>query len=184
MCCACIWSQPGIWIYWPALSRGWGWRDESLYIQKFLSFWGFQLPRMHQFLKWDFKLQYFSPFNEGLGFFLYFSLFASYVKPSAVYILSLWVLSPFLYFVSFCLSLCVNNPGIWKFDLEVALCLGWVQWLASTARLGGPVTPLILELIFRVDFPRAEWVQEAGMALPPSMHTSSFAGMCCCAAVA
>lgn len=134
--CACIWTQPGIWVYWPALSRGWGCRDESLYILKFLSFWAFQLPRMHQFLKWDFNLQYFSPFNEDF-FFLYFSLFASYVKPLAVHILSLWVLNPFLYFVSFCLSLCGNNHGIWEFDLEVALCLSvCVQWLR------GAVTPL------------------------------------------
>lgn len=63
---ACIWTQPGILIYWPAQSRDWGWKDESLYVLQFFSFWAIQLPMMHQFLKWDSNLQYFRPFNEDL----------------------------------------------------------------------------------------------------------------------
>lgn len=117
---------------------------------------------MHQFLKWDFNLQYFSPFNEGLGFFLYFSLFASYVKPSAAYILSLWMLNPFLYFVSFCLSPCGNNHSIWEVDLEVALCLSVVSPVPGKHREAWRFCDTLVQLIFRVGFPRAEWVQEAG----------------------
>jgi len=153
VCFACIWTQRGIQIYWPAHSRGQGWRDERLCFLSFF-FWAIQFPTMHQFLNWDFNLQHFSPFHEGI-FFLYFSLFNSKTICCLHFvILSAHSLSLFL-FPSVCHSveiIMLFGKFIWKL----------LVWSAASPFAGSHSKSCrycsVLEyLTLRLDLLRAKW---------------------------
>lgn len=80
-----------------------------------------------------------APFMKRF-FFLYFSLFASYVKPSAVYICHFECSFPFFILVPSCLSLYGNNHVIWKVCLKVAYFHLWgVLFLAATVGHRGTI---------------------------------------------